>query len=223
MYDLVRGPLLWAACIVFIGGIIFRTIQFFSISRKKELASYAGTKTKGRLSDGFSPEERKIHLLVSFKNSILGTYPVFTFVTCLFHFLLFFVPLLIAAHTILFYESWGIRPWSLSEKAGDVLTVFFLCLGGFFLIRRLAVPRVRALTTTSDYLVLLITVTPFLTGFIAFHQWFNYNTVLLIHILTGELMLIAITFTKLGHMIFFFLARFLIGSEYSLGRGSRTW
>ena len=223
MYDLVRGPLLWAAFIVFIGGLIFRAIQFFSISRKKELASYSGPTKKGRLAGGFSPEEKKIHVLVSLKNSIIGTYPVFTLVTSVFHFLLFFVPLFVAAHAMLFYESWGILPWSLPEKAADALTVFFLCLGGFFLIRRLADPKVRALTSASDYLVLFITVAPFVTGFIAFHQWFDYNTVILLHMLTGELMLIAITFTKLGHMIFFFLARFLIAREYSLGRGSRTW
>jgi nitrate reductase gamma subunit len=223
MYEFVRGPLLWAAFIVFIGGIIFRTIQFRSISRKKVLASYSGSAKKGQPSGGGSPEEQKIHALASLKNSMIGTYPVFTLITCVFHFLLFFVPLFVAAHTILFYESWGIRPWSLSEKAGDTLTAFFLCLGGFFLLRRLADPKVRALTSPSDYLVLFITVAPFVTGFIAFHQWFDYNTVILLHMLTGELMLIAITFTKLGHMIFFFLARFLIAREYSLGRGSRTW
>lgn len=223
MYDFVRGPLLWVAFAVFIGGLIFRTIQFFSISRKKELLSYSVPKKTGRLSGDFSPEEKKIHALIAFRNSIIGTYPVFTLVTCVFHFLLFFVPLFVAAHTILFYDSWGFRPWSISERAGDVLTVLFLCLGGFFLLRRLADPRVRALTSASDYLVLLITVAPFLTGFIAYHQWFDYNTVLLMHMLTGELMLISITFTKLGHMTFFFLARFLIGREHSLGRGSRTW
>jgi len=223
MYNVLRGPLLWVAVAVFAGGLIFRTFQFFSISRKKAPAAYPGLTKKEQSSGSFSPEEQKIHSLVSLRNSIMGMYPVFTLTTCLFHFLLFFVPLFLAAHTILFYESWGIRPWSLPEKAGDLLTVLFLCLGGFFLVRRLADPRVRALTSTSDYAVLFITLAPFLTGFIAFHQWFDYNTVLLIHILTGELMLVAITFTKLGHMLFFFLARFLIGREYSLGRGSRTW
>jgi hypothetical protein len=46
---------------------------------------------------------------------------------------------------------------------------------------------------------------------------------LIAHILAGELMLIVIPFTKLGHMLFFFLYRFLIGSEYSFGQGTRTW
>jgi hypothetical protein len=44
-----------------------------------------------------------------------------------------------------------------------------------------------------------------------------------LHILSGEIMLIALPFTKLGHMLFFFLYRFLIGSEYSFVRGTRTW
>ena len=205
------------------GGIIFRTIQFFSISSKKEPVSYPSSKKAEGPYARCSPEEQKIHLIVSLKNSIIGTYPVVTLVTCLFHFLLFFIPLFLAAHSSLFYESWKVSLWSISEKAGDVLTVLFLSLGGFFLLRRIVVPKVRALTAASDYLVLLITIAPFLTGFIAFHQWFDYKTILLIHILTGELMLVAITFTKLGHMIFFFLARFFIGKEYSLGRGTRTW
>jgi nitrate reductase gamma subunit len=91
------------------------------------------------------------------------------------------------------------------------------------LLRRVVVPKVRALSRASDFFVWLIIVTPFLTGFICYRQWFDYHTALFIHILSGELMLIAITFTKLGHMIFFFLARFFIGSEFSLGRGTRTW
>ena len=72
-------------------------------------------------------------------------------------------------------------------------------------------------------LVLLITVAPFVTGFLAYHQWFDYRTVILLHILAGEVMLVTIPFTKLGHMLFLFLYRFLIGSEHSFSQGSRTW
>jgi hypothetical protein len=82
---------------------------------------------------------------------------------------------------------------------------------------------VRIISTAYDYLVLGITVAPFLTGFFAYHLWFDYKTVITIHMLVGELMLIAIPFTKIGHMVFFFFVRILIGSEYSFGRGSREW
>ena len=72
-------------------------------------------------------------------------------------------------------------------------------------------------------MILLIAAAPFLTGYIAYHQWFNYDTVITLHILAGEVMLISIPFTKLGHMLFFFLYRFLIGNEYSFARGEKTW
>jgi hypothetical protein len=71
--------------------------------------------------------------------------------------------------------------------------------------------------------ILLIAVAPFLTGYFAYHQWFNYDTVMALHILSGEAMLITLPFTKLGHMLFFFLYRFLIGNEYSFAKGARAW
>ena len=74
-----------------------------------------------------------------------------------------------------------------------------------------------------DYLVLFLTAFPFLTGFFAYHQWFDYKTVITLHMLAGEAMLIAIPFSKIGHMIYFFFVRLLIGSEFGPARGSREW
>ena len=84
-------------------------------------------------------------------------------------------------------------------------------------------PRLRAITTFNDYLLLAITVAPFLTGYLAYHQCLNYKMILTLHILAGEIMLMAVTFTKLGHMAFFFFVRFFIESENCLRRGTRTW
>jgi nitrate reductase gamma subunit len=82
---------------------------------------------------------------------------------------------------------------------------------------------VRAITSFYDYLVLALATVPFLSGFLAFHQIFDYRTVMIVHMLSGELMLMAIPFTKLTHMIFFFLNRFLVVNEHTIGRGSRAW
>jgi hypothetical protein len=81
----------------------------------------------------------------------------------------------------------------------------------------------RAVTSAWDYVILFVTLTPFVSGFIAFHQWGDYGTVIIVHILSAELALILIPFTKLNHMIYFFLYRLLIGSEYSFGQGKRVW
>jgi nitrate reductase gamma subunit len=86
-------------------------------------------------------------------------------------------------------------------------------------MRRIALPEVRILTTAYDYLLLAITIAPFLTGFIAAHTVANYNAWLIAHVLTGELMLVAIPFTKLSHFVLFFMSRAQIGMDYGIKRG----
>jgi len=223
LYYFIRGPLLWVAFFVFVGGIVFRTIQFFYLTRRKDSLIYSPTKDHEERYGRRSVQEGKMQFAVSLKNSIFGQHQAVAIFTSLLHILIFILPIFLLAHNLLLYESWNFRLWSFSESLGDKLTVLFLILALFFLLRRVVVPKVRALSRTSDYFVWFIIVTPFLTGFMCYRQWFDYHTVLIIHILAGELMLISITFTKLDHMIFFFLARFFIGSEFSFGRGTRTW
>ncbi len=219
MYDFVQGPLLWIAFIVFFGGLIYQAVQFFTLTRRKDqvFASF------NRKSNGRWSLQSLAHAFTSLRDTIIGTHPVMAIVTTIFHLCLFVVPIFLLAHSILFYESWGISIWSFSESTTDVLTVIFLLCGAFFFFRRIFVRRVRAITTAYDYIVLFIAVAPFLSGYMAYHQWFDYKTILIAHILAGEIMLIVSPFTKLGHMLFFFLCRFLIGSEYSFGQGTRTW
>lgn len=223
MYDLIRGPLMWVAAVVFIGGVVYRAIQLFLLTRKKERDFYTSGAAKERDSSDYSPEERKINLIISFKNSLIGKNPVMAIVSFVFHFCLFVAPIFAIGHSLLLYESWGFSFLSLPDALIDILTIIFLVCALFFLIRRFVIPRVQSISTPYDYLLLFITAAPFLTGFFAYHQWFDYKTVITLHILAGEAMLIAIPFTKLGHMVFFFFVRILVGSEYSFWRGNRTW
>jgi nitrate reductase gamma subunit len=219
LYDFIRGQLVSIAFIIFILGLIFQLIQFFKLTRKKgwfypPLEVKRERKTVGKWV-GFC--------LSSLNGTLWKTDPLTTVVTSVFHVFLILVPIFLLAHNILLDQSWGLRLWSLPEPITDILTLVFLICAAFFLGRRLFLSRVRVITTVYDYLVLLIAGAPFLTGYFAYHQWFNYDTVMTLHILAGEVMLITIPFTKLGHMLFFFLYRFLIGNEYSFARGERTW
>jgi nitrate reductase gamma subunit len=219
MYDFIRGPLISIAFIIFILGLILQLVQFFKLTDKKEW--------------GFPPLETKsekktlkkfiISCLASLNGTLWKTDPLVTIVTSVFHVFLIGVPLFLLGHNILLDQSWGLSLWSLPESITDVLTLVVLICVAFFLARRLFLARVRAITTLYDYVILLIVVAPFLTGYFAYHQWFNYDTVMTLHILAGEAMLITIPFTKLGHMLFFFLYRFLIGNEYSFAKGARAW
>ncbi len=224
MIDFIQGPLISIAFIVFILGLLFQLYQFFRLTRKKEW----GHPPLSPLPQPIKTQKKTAgqilaSCLAALNGTLWKTDPLLTVMTSVFHVLLFVTPLFLLGHNILLSQSCGWSLFSLPESWSDGLTVLVLICGLYFLGRRIFLARVRAITTVYDYAVLFIAVAPFLTGLFAYHQWFDYETVMLLHILTGEIMLISIPFTKLGHMLFFFLYRFFIGGEYSFLRGSRTW
>jgi len=219
MVDFIRGQLISIALILFILGLIFQLIQFFKLTKKKEWV-YPPLEIK---SEKKSAGQWISSCFDSLNGTLWKTDPLVTIVTSVFHVFLIGVPIFLLGHNLLLDQSWGLRLWSLPESMTDVFTLVVLICLAFFLARRLFLARVRAITTLYDYVILLIAVAPFLTGYFAYHQWFHYETVMTIHILAGEVMLITIPFTKLGHMLFFFLYRFFIGNEYSFAKGARAW
>ncbi len=246
MVEFIKGPMVWIAFGVFFAGLLFQGIRFFGLTRRKErhLIPEQPKKTDGKKKRGSGATregmwiqrflwwfEKKFAPMISFaekrifpmRKSIIGTHPVMTGVTIVFHVFLFATPIFLLAHNELIASSLGFSLPGLADSTADMMTMVFLACAAFFLLRRIFVRRVRAITSMLDYLAWLITVAPFVTGFLAYHQLLDYEKILTAHIICGEVMLVLIPFTKLGHMIYFFLYRFFIGSEYSFGQGSRAW
>ncbi len=239
MYAFISGPMVWIAFACFFAGLAFQTMQFLRLSQKKELRALPGKPKAKKKKKGKKAVKKKkawtlaalfawadglfVRQLESLRTSLLGHHVVMAGFTILFHILLFVVPIFLLAHNILLRDALGLSLPSLPEALTDALTFVFLLCAFFFLFRRLFVRQVRAISGPYDYLMWLITVLPFLTGFMAYHQWCDYDLILRVHIIAGELMLIVIPFTKLGHMLFFFFYRFLVGTEYSFGQGKRAW
>lgn len=221
MDDWIGGPLVSIAFVIFLAGLIYQTSQFFKLTRKKEWVLPPLSGIDKHVSNAVV--QSRLSCPVFLKGTFWKTDPLMLMVTSVFHLCLILAPLFLLGHNVLLDQSWGCSLWSLHESLTDGLAVVVLICVAFFMMRRMFLPRIRAITSFYDYVVLLIAAGPFLTGFLAYHQWFDYPVVMTLHILAGELMLITIPFTKLGHMLFFFLYRFLIGSEYSFTRGSRTW
>lgn len=60
---------------------------------------------------------------------------------------------------------------------------------------------------------------PFITGLIARMHTDSYDFWMILHIITGELMLLLAPFTKLSHIVLYFASRWQIGADYSIKRG----
>ena len=216
MYPFLAGPALWATFTIFLGGMIIRIAHLYRLSRKKDRVIYNHA--------GFNWGLKSIlYWLLPWGGASMRLQPFFTFMVFVFHITLLAVPLFFNAHNILWDESCGISFWSLPDALTDVMTVILLVAIIFLVIRRIVRREVRILTETRDYVLLGLTALPFLTGFLAYHQFGPYELLMILHLLTAEIFLILIPFTKLDHMILFFFSRAFIGFEMGGRRGARSW
>jgi nitrate reductase gamma subunit len=214
LYELLRGPLLWLAFGVFFGGMMVRIVLFFQLSQKKDKPIYRFFSWKWLWLSIF-------HWIVPL-NETAKKNPSTTVVGFIFHFCLLVTPLFLLAHGVLWYESWEISWWSLPETVADYMTLITIGCGIFLALRRLLLPYVRVVTTTADYVLLGVTLAPFVTGYLAYHQYFDYQTVIILHMFFGELMLVVIPFTKLSHFLMFFFSRAITGMEFGR-RSAPSW
>jgi nitrate reductase gamma subunit len=216
VYEFVSGPLAWVAFALFLGGCLYRLISLIVLAYKKEQFIFTYM--------SFSYSMRSIlRWITPFATENWRRHPALTIVTFAFHISLVIAPIFLLSHIILWEEAWNIRWPALADGLADVMTVIVIAGCIFFLIRRLTKPEVQFVTSASDYVILAIVAAPFVTGFLAYHQWIAYPYMVIAHILAGEVMLVAIPFTRLIHMVLSPLTRAYMGSEFGKVRMARDW
>ena len=216
MYDFVTGPLAWLTFIVFFGGLIWRFVWYVKgLNWQADRVAYTQ-----HIGYGVRGAARSIfRWLIPYGTHSWRDYPGFTILVFVFHLGLLITPIFLLGHNILLQERWGFSLPTIPEALADTLTVAMIVAGVFILLRRIGQPQVRILTKPYDILVLAIAMAPFITGFCAHYQVGNYNFWLIAHILCGEIMLVAIPFTKLSHFLLFFLSRAQLGMDFGIKRG----
>ena len=215
VYELVRGPLAWLALILFVAGSLYRIFSML-VTGRKEPVLYPSTSFKGAVRS-------ILHGLIPFGSTYMRRQPLFAIVTIGFHLGVIILPLFLLAHLVLWYESWQILWWSLPDLLADLMAIWVILACIYFLVRRSMVPEVKKVTRPADVLLLAVILLTFLTGFLAYHQWGPYRPILILHVLAGEILLIAIPFSKLGHMLFFMFSRAHMGAEFGKVLKARDW
>jgi nitrate reductase gamma subunit len=216
LYYLVSGPLVWVAFALFLVGIVYRIISMARLARQKDIVVY-------EYMSPYYALRSILHWIVPFGSVNMRKRPIMTIVTFAFHLCLLATPLFLFAHVMLVKESWNVSWVTLPDGVADLMTL--IVIGGcvFFFVRRLVIPEAKFLTSASDYLILAIVVAPFITGFWTYHQFIGLKTAAILHMLTGEIMLAAIPFTRLSHMFFFPFTRGYMGSEFGAIRHAQDW
>lgn len=216
MYELVTGPLAWISFGIFFVGLLYRLVWYIrGLNWQMDRVTYTAN-----VAYGIKGALRSIFFwLVPFGTHSYRFYPGFTVLVFVFHICLLATPIFLMGHNVLLLERWGFSLPVLPEGLTDAMTVALIVAAVFIILRRIALPEVRNLTKPYDLVVLAIAVAPFLTGFLAYRQVGNYDFWIVAHIICGEIMLVAIPFTKLSHFLLFFLSRAQLGMDYGIKRG----
>ena len=200
-----RGPGLQIATIIFVAGVVIRIFEIFMLGRKANLAEAKGSEMSSGLKTMIT---RTVPDRTTFKRSSVTIVSGY-----IFHIGLFIVCFLSAPHILFLKDVIGFGWPSLPTTVIDAFAVVTIIALLATLVNRMTNKVMRYLTNFEDLLTWFITFLPLVTGYIAFHRiGMTAPTLLAVHILSVELLLIIFPFTKLMHAFTLFIARWYNGA-----------
>ena len=220
MYETLTSlPVLGAVFAIFFIGCLYRVVWYFrGLSWQLDRVPYKhqrGDRWKGAFKSIY-------HWLTPFGTRSWKKHPGFTVLFFAFHICLLLTPLFLEAHIVLLKNGvLGVGWFTLPAGVADFMTIVAMVAAFFLILRRIVYPEVRIVTSLYDYLLILISVAPFVTGYLAMKQAPGYENWLLAHVICGEIWLLAVPFTKLSHAVLFFCTRIQIGMDFGAKRGGQ--
>jgi nitrate reductase gamma subunit len=193
---LARGPIFRSALVLMILGLMRHAfLTWFGILR---MIASAG--------------DRRMPYGQIFRATLLWLFPFkklnnrlwYSVTSVVFHIGLIFTPIFLAAHILLWRRGLGVSWPALPDAAADALTMVTICAGGFLLAGRVGNRHSRAISRFQDFALPILVIVPFLTGWVASRPEvnpFSYEAVMLVHVMSGNLIIVLIPFSKLAHAI----------------------
>ena len=201
----VRGTGLQIAAAVFVLGMIYRVLHLALLGRRKNLAAPRGSEW----GPGLRTVWRRSFVLP--KLSARGKFTVIT--GYIFHLGFFITLLFLSQHIDLLRSVLGFGWKALPRSVIDIAAILSIAALAALLVHRYMDPVKRMLSTFGDYLSWVLTFLPLLTGFMLLRGIGpDYTRLLILHTISVELLLIAMPFTKLAHVLTIFSARWYNGA-----------
>jgi len=200
----VRGPGLDIAVAIFLLGVFWRLFEIYSLGRKKDLAAPRHAAGASGIATVFRRSIPPPGMLKRSPVSYIGGY--------IFHIGLFVIVFLFAPHILLIKNLTGLSWPALPSQFIDLAAVVTMAAMVVVLVDRINKPVKRFLSTFEDWFTWVVTFLPVLTGWMAVqHLLLPYTTMLALHILSVEILLIVLPFTKLFHVFTLFGSRWYNG------------
>ncbi len=206
LLDFARGPALEWALIIFVAGSLWRLIGAWLVRREADLSA---PRSQSTAAGGVRTVFSRFWPRKEFQSKTVYAW-VLAYVM---HIGLAIVVFLFTPHILFIEGLFGISWPGVSNDfvmfAGAVTIASMVAL----LVRRLTTPYLKAISNVDDYISWLLTLLPVVTGMMAYaHVGGPYPTVLALHILSVDLMLVWFPFGKLFHAILWVPSRAQLGA-----------
>ena len=203
-----RGPALKVALAVFCLGVVWRIVGFALLRVRRDLDIPRATVFKymsgGLISIGSRSWPHREFIARTGPGEALGYS---------YHLGLFAVVLLFTPHIVFLGSLFGVTWPGLPSSLITIISVLTLTLFLAVLFRRVTHPVMRMLSNFDDYFSWFITMLVLVTGLAATaHIGAPYQTLLGLHILSVDVLLIWFPFGKLMHAFFIFPSRGINGA-----------
>lgn len=192
----LRGPVFRLAIVIFLLGL----------GRELFLAIWGVVSAYRRANDRKLPWKQMLlgalSWLVPVKRLFTSNRKAHGFLSFLMHVGVILVPLFLLDHILLWKNGLGLRWPAIPQYVADTLTLLTILVVVGLIISRAFSRTARPLSKAQDYILLLLIFFIFGSGFIASKPWnpMSYEASMIIHTLSGNILLISAPFTKLAHI-----------------------
>lgn len=208
LLDFARGPGLEWSLIIFVAGVSWRLLGSLLQMARTDLSK---PRDNSPVKDGLAVVARRSLPAHQFEKRIRFQHlSGYAWHICLFVTVLFFAPHIMFFEAVLGF-GWPNLPNGFILMTAAITLAILVAL----LIRRLSHPVQRIISNADDYISVLLVIVPLVTGVLAFaHIGARYETLLAIHLLSVEAMLIWFPFGKLMHAVLIWPSRYSAGAIF---------
>jgi nitrate reductase gamma subunit len=211
LLSFARGPGMQVASLIFVAGMFWRLSGIFLLRRRVAHAAARNPFAVRVLGGAVTIFTRTIPRRTFWPRVGAGVALSYVFHVGLFIILFGGAPHILIIHDI-FGLSWPGLPRGVIVIASGITLAALILL----LVRRLTHPVLRLLSKPDDYISWAIVFLPVATGILLSGETVaGYGTLLAVHILSIEALMIWLPFGKLMHVSLVFAGRFVLGYNFS--------
>lgn len=204
---LTKGPLFTLAIAIAVLGLAARILEVLSLGRRPNYSeARAGEWLPG------------LRTVITRSFADPGTFrraPFNVVVGWIWHLGFLCTLLLFIPHIEWIRSLFGVSWTGLPNPVVDLITAVTLAALLATLVHRRTHPVKRRISTIEDYLVWAVVFLVVLTGYLAYHRLIEpYPLALGLHLLSAEVLLVLLPFTKLTHIFTTFIARWYNGASF---------